>query len=200
MNVHPGGKQTRMRNTIIPLNKPPPKDGMFDTQGRVQTMVFLEDHLDPKLAGQAKGMLAILKEQESVYDRLVQERGSEKKVVRKCAECRKSAIKKDAERRIAMAEMAGQEEWLDDNILEEASQVVDENANKWCCMSCVISLQDDFINKKPDIQHYLEGRGHVCLFYPKFHCEINPIKMLWGYMKYRVFYVLELLHLYLLLF
>jgi hypothetical protein len=99
-----------------------------------------------------------------------------------------------------MAEMVGQEECLDDNILEEASQVVDENANEWCCMSRVISLQDDFINEKPDIQHYLEGRGHVCLFYPKFHCEINPIEMLWGYMKYHVFHVLELLHLYLLLF
>ena len=91
-----------------------------------------------------------------------------------------------------MAEMAGQEECLDDNILEEASQVVDKNANEWCCMSRVISLQDDFINEKPDIQHYLEGRGHVCLFYPKFHCEINPIEMLWGYMKYRVSHVLEL--------
>ena len=192
MNVNPGGKQTRMRNTIIPLNNPPPKDGMVDTRGHVQTMVFPEDHLDPKLAGQAKGMLAVLKERESVYDRLVQERGSEKKVVGKCAECRKSAVKKDAERRVAMAEMAGQDDCLDDNVLEEASQVVDENANKWCCMSRVISLQDDFINEKPDIQHYLEGRGHVCLFYPKFHCEINPIEMLWGYMKYRVSRVLEL--------
>jgi hypothetical protein len=52
-------------------------------------------------------------------------------------------------------------------------------------------LQDDFVNEKPDIQHYLEGRGHVCIFYPKFHCEINPIEMLWGYMKYCVFSLLE---------
>jgi hypothetical protein len=79
MNVHPGGKQTRMRNTIIPFNNPPPKDGMFDMRGCIQTMVFPEDHLDPKLAGQAKGMLAVLKEWELVYDQLVQEHGSEKK-------------------------------------------------------------------------------------------------------------------------
>jgi hypothetical protein len=123
---------------------------------------------------------------------LVQERGSEKKVVGKCAKCRKSAVKKDTECHVAMVEMAGQDDCLDDNVLEEASQVVDKNTNEWCCMSCVISLQDDFINEKPDIQHYLEGRGHVCLFYPKFHCEINPIEMLWGYMKYCVSHVLEL--------
>ncbi|KAG2071521.1 hypothetical protein BDR04DRAFT_1015678, partial [Suillus decipiens] len=27
-------------------------------------------------------------------------------------------------------------------------------------------------------------KGHVCLFLPKFHCELNPIEMLWGYAKY----------------
>jgi hypothetical protein len=46
------------------------------------------------------------------------------------------------------------------------------------------SLQDDFANEKPLLQHYLEGRGHVCLFLPKFHCELNLIEMLWGYPKY----------------
>jgi len=68
MNVHPGRKQTQMHDTIIPLNNPPPKDGMFDMHGHVQTMIFPDNHTDPKLAGQAKGMLAVLKEWESVYD------------------------------------------------------------------------------------------------------------------------------------
>ena len=79
MNVHPGEKQTRMCNTIIPLNNPPPKDGMVNIWGHIHPMVFPEDHLDPKLAHQAKGMLAISKEQELMYDWLVQECGSEKK-------------------------------------------------------------------------------------------------------------------------
>src|SRR5882724_11719981 len=35
------------------------------------------------------------------------------------------------------------------------------------------------------LQHYLEGRGHICMFLPKFHCELNAIEMLWGYAKYR---------------
>jgi transposase len=49
----------------------------------------------------------------------------------------------------------------------------------------VMSLQDDFVNEKPQLQHDLEARGHVCLFLPKFHCELNPIELVWGYAKYR---------------
>jgi hypothetical protein len=56
-----------------------------------------------------------------------------------------------------MAEMAGRDNCLDDTVLDKASEVIDEHADEWCCMSCVISLQDDFVNEKPDIQHYLEG-------------------------------------------
>jgi hypothetical protein len=141
INVHPGGKQMQMHDTIIPLNNPPLKDGMFDMQGCIQTMVFPEDHLDPKLAGQAKGMLAVFKEWELVYDQLVQGCGSKKKVVGKCAECCVTMAE------MAGQEMAGQDDCLDNNILEEASQVVDENTNKWCCMSHVISPQDDFTDE-----------------------------------------------------
>ncbi|KZP28152.1 hypothetical protein FIBSPDRAFT_729739, partial [Athelia psychrophila] len=32
---------------------------------------------------------------------------------------------------------------------------------------------------------FLEARGHICMFLPKFHCNLNPIEMLWGYAKYR---------------
>ena len=185
MNVNPGGKQTLMRNTTISLTNPPPKAGEIDTRGLPQTMVFPHDHPDPSLAGKAKGMLAVVKEQRSVYDQLVMEVGGEKKVFGKCSECRKSATKKDAERRVAVAEMAGQEDTLDDADLDDASEAAEESKDKWCCLSRVIALQEDFVNEKPEIQHYLEHRGHVCMFYPKFHCEINLIEMLWGYMKYR---------------
>ena len=185
MNVHPGGKQTLMHNTIVPLTNPAPDDRENDTCGQPQTMVYPLDHPDPNLAGKAKGMAAVVRERESVYKRLIKEVGSEKKVIGKCGQCRKSAAKNDAERRVAMAEMAGQEDALDDADFNEATEVVEEPQNKWCCLYRVLSLQDDFVNEKPEIQHYLEGRGHVCLFYPKFHCEINPIEMLWGWMKYR---------------
>jgi hypothetical protein len=87
--------------------------------------------------------------------------------VGKCGECHKSAAKKDAECCVAQAKMAGQEDTLDDNVLKEASTAVKKPKSKWCCLSRVLSLQEDFINEGPEIQHYLEGRGHVC-FIPSF--------------------------------
>ena len=33
------------------------------------------------------------------------------------------------------------------------------------------------------IEHYLNGRGHVCVMLPKFHCEFNPIKRRWAQAK-----------------
>jgi hypothetical protein len=184
MNVHPGGKQTLMCDTIIPLTNPAPENGKMDMCGHSQTMVYPYNHPDPNLAGKVKGMAVVVKERQSVYSQLVKEGGSEKKVIGKCGQCQKSAVKKDTERRVTMVEMAGQEDTLNDTVLEDASKVVDKPENKWCCLYQVLSLQEDFANEKPEIQHYLEGGGHICMFYPKFHCEINPIEMLWGSIKY----------------
>jgi hypothetical protein len=71
-----------------------------------------------------------------------------------------------------------------------ASTAVDEAKSKWCCLSWVLSLQKDFMNEKPEIQHYLEGRGHVCMFYPKFHCKTDPIEMLWVCQGILLFFIL----------
>ena len=80
----------------------------------------------------------------------------------------------------------GQEGSLTDTEVAKANSTVPlVPLDKWCCTYQVLSLQDNFVNEKPLLQHYLEGHGHVCLFLPKFHCELNPIEMLWGYAKYR---------------
>jgi len=52
-------------------------------------------------------------------------------------------------------------------------------------MRRVISLQQDFINEKPLLQIIIEEAGHKCYFLPKFHCELNPIEMYWGWVKIR---------------
>ncbi|KIO01803.1 hypothetical protein M404DRAFT_149155 [Pisolithus tinctorius Marx 270] len=54
-----------------------------------------------------------------------------------------------------------------------------------CCMARLLSQQDDFCNQTSMLEKLIEDAGHICLFLPKFHCELNPIEMYWGWSKYR---------------
>src|SRR5882672_3192622 len=46
-----------------------------------------------------------------------------------------------------------------------------------CCMACLLSQQDDFIDQESMLEMMIRERGHLCIFLPKFHCELNPIEM-----------------------
>ena len=50
-----------------------------------------------------------------------------------------------------------------------------ENTN--CCMARLLSQQDDFKNQPSMLKTLICSQGHECIFLPKFHCELNPIKM-----------------------
>ena len=54
---------------------------------------------------------------------------------------------------------------------------------KDCCMQRILSLEKDFRNKKPLLQLVIEQAGHKCLFLLRFHCELNPIEMVWAQAK-----------------
>ncbi|KAF9507952.1 hypothetical protein BS47DRAFT_1366268 [Hydnum rufescens UP504] len=56
--------------------------------------------------------------------------------------------------------------------------------NDRCCMAHLLSKQDDFVNQISMLEAAITARGHLCLFLPKFHYELNPIEMYWGYAKY----------------
>jgi hypothetical protein len=60
----------------------------------------------------------------------VEEVGGERKVVGKCKSCQKSQVKKDAERRVAMAEASGQEDMIDESDLEAAEGPVAKNNSR----------------------------------------------------------------------
>lgn len=56
-------------------------------------------------------------------------------------------------------------------------------AERNCCARTILAAQEDFRAQKGRIQEEVEGRGHHCLFYPKFHCELNFIEPYWGAAK-----------------
>ncbi len=33
------------------------------------------------------------------------------------------------------------------------------------------------------VQEVIEAAGHLCIFLPKFHCELNFIEFFWGWVK-----------------
>ena len=55
-----------------------------------------------------------------------------------------------------------------------------------CCATRILKFQPDFMEQKSRLQELVEGRGHICLFLPKYHCELNWIEMLWGVLKRRL--------------
>jgi hypothetical protein len=52
-------------------------------------------------------------------------------------------------------------------------------------MARLLSQQEDFVNQPSMLETLIKERGHLCIFLPKFHCELNPIEMYWGWCKYR---------------
>src|ERR1700748_3036362 len=71
-----------------------------------------------------------------------------------------------------------------EDITEAEGEVPLIATDQWCCMYNVLAHQEDFRSERPQIQVIIKEAGHVCLFLPQFHCELNPIEMLWGYAKY----------------
>jgi hypothetical protein len=43
-----------------------------------------------------------------------------------------------------------------------------------------MSLEPDFIAQKGAVEELIKNAGHKCIFFPKFHCELNFIERYWG--------------------
>ncbi|KAI5981433.1 hypothetical protein EDD15DRAFT_2183216 [Pisolithus albus] len=52
-----------------------------------------------------------------------------------------------------------------------------------CCNKRILECQPDFQEQKSLVQETIEGLGHLCIFLPKFHCELNFIEFFWGKVK-----------------
>ncbi|QRV98629.1 DDE family endonuclease [Ceratobasidium sp. AG-Ba] len=165
-----------MRSTIIQMDNPNP-----ELRGKPQSMVFEAGH--PQ-AGQLEGMRVVLEER-GLLGTL--ELGRNGQPVGTCSECRKTDEARAKAEKEALERMEQDPElyrsFLDTGLDEELPQFQARPAN--CCMLRCLSLQQDFLDEKPRIQHIIEDAGHICMFLPKFHCELNPIEMYWGYAKQR---------------
>ena len=49
-----------------------------------------------------------------------------------------------------------------------------------CCGRRLMELQPDFREQKGMVEEEVTRRGHLVIFYPKFHCELNWIEYFWG--------------------
>jgi len=96
-----------------------------------------------------------------------------------CSACKLSRKEREKRAREEEAVMAGQDE-LEEQEEEDCTVPL---TGSTCCMRKVLSEQEDFRSQKPLLQIVIEQAGHKCYFLPKFHCELNPIEMYWGWVK-----------------
>ncbi|KAF9475716.1 hypothetical protein BDN70DRAFT_907999 [Pholiota conissans] len=54
-----------------------------------------------------------------------------------------------------------------------------------CCCRRLLFTQPDFIAQKSHLEEMITSQGHICDFYPKYHCELNFIEQYWGAAKFR---------------
>ena len=52
-----------------------------------------------------------------------------------------------------------------------------------CCCRRILFSQPDFVSQKSQLQELVKSCGHLCDFYPKYHCELNFIEQYWGAAK-----------------
>ena len=55
-----------------------------------------------------------------------------------------------------------------------------------CCARRKVANQPDFLEQREWLREVVENKGHQILYFPKFHCELNYIEMVWAYVKSRL--------------
>ena len=54
-----------------------------------------------------------------------------------------------------------------------------------CCCCRLLFNQPDFVNQKSQLEELINLHGHICDFYPKYHCKLNFVEQYWGAVKFR---------------
>ena len=62
---------------------------------------------------------------------------------------------------------------------KECKEKVQNDLRISCYAHRVMSLEPDFLAQKSAIEELIENARHKCIFFPKFHCELNFIERYW---------------------
>lgn len=73
--------------------------------------------------------------------------------------------------------------WLQKGLKAQCEGFKCEAGETNCCCCRLLFTQSDFENQKSHLEEYITSRGHICDFYPKYHCELNFIEQYWGAAK-----------------
>jgi hypothetical protein len=73
--------------------------------------------------------------------------------------------------------------WPEAGLLAQCDKFKCPPGKSDCCCCRLLFTQPDFINQKSQLEELITSRGHICDFYPKYHCELNFIEQYWGTAK-----------------
>jgi hypothetical protein len=73
--------------------------------------------------------------------------------------------------------------WPDAGLTVECTGPKHPSGPATYCYCHLLYTQPDFTSQKPLLQEYIELHGHLCDYYPKYHCKLNFIKQYWGAAK-----------------
>jgi hypothetical protein len=71
------------------------------------------------------------------------------------------------------------------NLLAQCEGFKCEAGRTDCCCRRLLFNQPDFVNQRSQLEELVTSHGHICDFYPKYHCELNFIEQYWGAVKFR---------------
>lgn len=185
INFLPGGKKLPLRDTFMPMDDPRIP---LELQGRPQSLVYPQDHPTQTLAGKTKGVRCVLQERGLWELYVAKSKEAGKNPVFRCASCQLTETKRDQAAREARLQREKEAQDAFERNKEMENQAFKDTDDPMCCAARILSLQSDFANEKPLLQKVIEEAGHICIFLPKFHCELNPIEIYWVFIKHCKFH------------
>ena len=79
---------------------------------------------------------------------------------------------------------------LDDGVTQKGMKRILEERQCWPAGGLTVAAAKALLDSHPDfqesriwLQEVVEEAGHIMIFYPKFHCELNYIEMIWAWVK-----------------